>query len=235
MADMAQVVQLGSLFNQGLTQRSAINRGICPYFNVIFYNELSTLRKLQDGVAITDITETVGTDHDPGVQNHPVSDLSAPIDYDIGMNHALRSHQAPSGNITSRANYGRTPDPDTVFDDDVRPNFHPIGKFGTGTDDGRRMYTWNRVGGREQPLCCLHEGELGIGNHDRGFGGKLTFRNQNTGRLTGGILTLQARFSVTEVPRTRGVDVGNVLDRLLGRTPSTAHIGIRPVLRLFVS
>ena len=80
MSDHDQIIDFGSIFYSGFTERSSIDGGIGTDFSVIFDHHVSEGRYADPGAVFTGVTEPVTADYRTRLNNHPVTDGGAVAD-----------------------------------------------------------------------------------------------------------------------------------------------------------
>jgi hypothetical protein len=145
VADLDEIVQLDALLDHGVFQGTAVHAGVRANLHVIANTHGAQLLDLLPSALMGRETESIGTDHDPGVQDASLTHGATPAQNDarpqtaVGTQHRLILH------------HGVGPHPCTSTHPGTRPDHsqrvHP----------GRRMHLGGPIHHRRRvlPGCCL--------------------------------------------------------------------------------
>src|ERR1700722_19288176 len=115
---MNQIVQFCPVADAGLFQRSPVDGGVGSDLHVVLNDQGSLLRKLRvlPIRLITDIAETVCSQHRPGVYYDPVPKRDSRVNDHPGVNVAVAADADAGANDRSTSQGGFRPNAGSLFD-----------------------------------------------------------------------------------------------------------------------
>src|SRR5579871_1763598 len=118
VADMHQIVELGSVANRRDAERGAIDTGICADFDIVADFHPADLREFLIVIAGSDEAKAVGAEYAAGVQHGAVADADVVVNCDVGVEMAVIA-QSDAG-----ADHAARPDVATLANTSAGPDGH---------------------------------------------------------------------------------------------------------------
>lgn len=162
-----EIVDLAPGTDTSLFEQSAIDRAEGADLDVALDHCPSDLRHFLVNPAAGRVTETVGSEDDPGVQDRALPYLGEIVEHHMRMNHGARTE------VATAAHNGMGPDLDTRSDLRPIPDDHVGADVGRGidptvaTDNSRRMHPGGSRLGRVEQRDDLSEGPSRVVNEQQ--------------------------------------------------------------------
>ena len=157
MPDVDQVVDLHAVADHRIAQRPAVDAGVGADLDVIAHHDPADLRKFLIRAVLEDKTESVGSDHAPGVQDaaranlRPGIDLHPAVQQAISPDHRTCPNDRPGVDHRVRAQHS------AFFDHRPRPDPNARAQLCRGGDRGVCVYSRRRPRGRLQRRQSLRK------------------------------------------------------------------------------
>jgi len=85
MSYLDLVIQLATLFDHGVVERTAVNRGIGADLDIVFNHDAAQLRNFMPSLLVKHEPEAIGTDNSPAMQDATITQPDRPRQRDPAM------------------------------------------------------------------------------------------------------------------------------------------------------
>ena len=129
MADMHQIINLGSLANYSRADSSTVYTGMGANLHIILKNHVAHLRHLGMHAILRSKPEAVRTNHGRAVHNNPGSHLAVLSDGSIGINDGIPANLRILADISVRIKSNPVTDDSIIIHKGHRHNGHILTNF----------------------------------------------------------------------------------------------------------
>lgn len=215
VSDLDQIVDLGSILDQGIAQRPAIHRGICSDLHIVSEPHTAQLRDPYPTIAIFRKTEPLPADDGTGVdQNAPADPCSLTQGYP-GDETAVRTNSATGANDASRTDEDALADDGALFDNRKRTDPSRRVDAGAVGDDRARMAPPFDFRRGVQQACRVRECQVRVRADQRRYRAvaSMRFRQDNRrctrGRERDAVFSIDKKAEAGVICSFEGVDATN--------------------------
>lgn len=110
MAEMYQVINLGSLANDSAVNGSTVDTGIVANLYIILQHYITGLQHLAVLAILSNIAEAITADYRTGLQNNSVAQYTVLTDSGIRINSTILAHFYALADISMRIDYAAVAD-----------------------------------------------------------------------------------------------------------------------------
>ena len=151
VADLHEVVDLHTVADDGVVERTAIDRAVGADLHVVTDRHRAELGDLHEALRGRGEAETVRADHDPGVQDGTPADPDAVVDRDLGVQQRVLADRDGGPDRAARVDDAARADGRTGADRGTRADPHAQTEPRRGVD----------LRGGVDPRCTGRRGEQG--------------------------------------------------------------------------
>ncbi len=220
VADVDEVVELGSACDASRADAGAIDAGVGLQFDIILDDDCAGLL---DFKPVADIilgeAETIAADDDTVLEKHVVAEAAKLANYGVGVGKEVVADLRTAIDHDMGEDDGMVSDFNRFIDHNVGADMRMLANFRRGVNHRRRMYTGHVSKRRMKQLYRLGPSEIGILAAEHGGGNRREIIGDNDGRgsrCLRGSRVLDIRYE-GEVSRASFFDGGNAGDFCVGR------------------
>ena len=203
VSDLAEVVDLDAAGDRRLVQGAAVDARIGADLDVVADPRPPHLRHLDLPLAVEDEAEPVGSDDDPGVQDHAIPHRRAGVEHHARVRDAVGADGRPGADVAAGEDRGARADPGARLDDGPGADRDLRAEDGVRGDEGGLVHARGRQAGRQQPLRGAGERDAGLRDDDHGAVGRLHLRDEHARRPGRGHLREVLPLGVGQRPARR--------------------------------
>jgi hypothetical protein len=140
VSDLDKVIDLGALADARLAERTSVNTAIGPDLDFVFDDYCTYLWKFDISGLVTNISETICTYNNAGMQNDVIADRTAVLDENIRVKNAILADHDIVTDLGTGAKLTAVPDRRSIANADKGSDEKIFAeRRGIGNDRGR-MY-----------------------------------------------------------------------------------------------